>query len=151
MLRRFVAGRHSGIALAGNQDDLLGVYAEAMRLQARSETAEQQSQFNLNASTTYRRSAVLMKRFALQIIYDQLFSEPQVFHRELTAGFLRLMDENTVAKSAKEDYGGDRERAWKEDTDLHEVEMRKGNLLVLPVGSGYLGDWGSARPAPPRC
>jgi hypothetical protein len=39
-------------ALAGDKDDMIGVYAEAMRLQIRSETSAQQENFNLNAKTT---------------------------------------------------------------------------------------------------
>jgi hypothetical protein len=130
-------------ALASDKDDLLGTYAEAIRLQTRAETSEQQSQFNLGAKTTYRRSAVLLKRVALTLIYNQLFSQPQSFHRELTEGFIRLMDENTVAKEA-ESHGGDKERAWKEDSDLHETEERKGNLLVLPEKVSFsLGNYGN--------
>jgi len=130
-------------ALAGDKDDLIGTYAEAMRLQIRSETSAQQEQFNLNAKTTYGASALLLKRIALKVIYDKLFTQPLTFHRELTEGFIRLMDENNLAKKAQT-YGGDKARTLNEDSDLHDTEERKGNLLVLPEKVSFsLGNYGS--------
>ena len=132
-------------ALASDKDDLLGTYAEAMRLEARDETQEQQSQFNLNAKTTYRKGALFVNGLILRIIYNQLRNDPQVFHRELTEGFIRLMDEQYVAKEAK-DYGGDKKKAWEKSEDLHEVDERKGNLVVLPEKVSFsLGNYGSPR------
>jgi hypothetical protein len=132
-------------ALAGDKDDLIGVYAEAMRLQIRAETSAQQEQFNLNAPDTYGAASLLLRRIALKLIYNQLFTQPQVFHRELTEGFIRLMDENHLAVEAQ-DYGGDKGRTWKEDTDLHDTDERKGNLLVLPEAvSTSLGNYGAPR------
>jgi len=128
-------------ALAGDWDNLLDTYAEAMRLQNRSETDAQQSAFNDNARSTYKGRALALKRGALQVTYNRLFHEPQVFHRELTWGLMRLMDEVYIAKQAA-DYGGDRKRALREDPDLHEVSERKGNLVLL---GGDLGDYWSPR------
>jgi hypothetical protein len=132
-------------ALAAQSGDLLGVYTEAMRLQTIAETMEQQEEFNLNAGTTHRSLPLLLKNLALKVIYLRLMTQPEVFQRELTVGFLRLMDENHVAKVANEDYGGDRQRAWREDEDLHEVEERMGNLLVLPARYTTLSKWYAPR------
>jgi hypothetical protein len=142
-----ITGRKHAVdgALAGDKDDLLGTYAEAMRLEARMETQEQRSQFNLNAKQTYRRGALFINGLILRIIYNRLLSDPSVFHRELTEGFIRLMDEQKVAKEA-EKRGGDKDKAWKESDDLHEVAERKGNLVVLPQKVSYsLGNWGNPR------
>jgi hypothetical protein len=130
-------------ALASDKDDLIGVYAEAMRLQVRSETSIQQENFNLNAATTYGASALLLKRIALKVIYNQLFTQPQVFHRELSEGFIRLMDEDNLARRA-ERYGGDKARTQREDTSLRDTDERKGNLLVLPEKVSFsLGNYGN--------
>jgi len=130
-------------ALSSNKDDLIGTYAEAMRLQNIQDTLEQQTEFNMGAKSTYRRGALEAKTLALKIIYDQLFTQPQVFHRELSEGFIRLMDEAHVAKVA-EKYGGDKARAWSESSGLHEPGERKGNLLVLAGTPSFsLKDWGN--------
>jgi hypothetical protein len=129
----------------GKAEDLLGVYTEAMRLHTIAETMEQQEEFNLNAGTTHRSLPLLLKNLALKVIYLRLMTQPDVFQRELTVGFLRLMDENQVAKVANEDYGGDKDKAWREDEDLHEVEERMGNLLVLPARYTTLAEWHSPR------
>jgi hypothetical protein len=130
-------------ALASDKDDLLGTYAEAVRLQARVETQEQQSQFNLNAKKTYRRGKLVFQGLVLRIFYNQLLSDPQVFHHELTEGLVRLMDEQYVAGEAK-DYGGDKGQAREKDEDLHETAERKGNLLVLPEKVSFsLGTYGN--------
>jgi hypothetical protein len=140
------AGKNVEAALSGDKDDLIGVYAEAMRLQVRAETSVQQEEFNLNAPSTYGAGALLLKRIALKVIYNYLLTQPQVFHRELTEGYIRLMDENHLAAVANEDYGGDTARAWKEDEGLHDTEERKGNLLVLPEAvSTSLGNYGNPR------
>ena len=132
-------------ALAGDNDDLLAVYAEAMRLQIRTETAALQEEFNLNAKSTYGAKALLMRRLALKAIYDELLTQPQAFHRELTAGYVRLLDESYVATRAAH-YGGDKARAWREDSSLHAVEKRKGNLIVSADGIQHsLGEWGDPR------
>lgn len=130
-------------ALSSNKDDLIGTYSEAMRLQNIQDTLEQQTEFNMGAKSTYRRGALEAKTLALKIIYDQLFTQPQVFHRELSEGFIRLMDEAHVAKVA-EKYGGDKARAWRESSGLHEPGERKGNLLVLAGTPSFsLKDWGN--------
>lgn len=129
-------------ALSSDKGDLIGTYAEAMRLQNIQDTLEQQTEFNMGAKSTYRRGALEAKTIALKIIYDQLFTQPQVFHRELSEGFIRLMDEAHVAKVA-ESYGGDKARAWRESSGLHEPGERKGNLLVLAGTPSFsLKDWG---------
>lgn len=126
-------------ALAGDFDDLLGVYGEAMRLQTIAETTTQQTAFNMGAATTYKRSGPLLKAIALTVIYLQLFNQPNVFHHELTEGLIRMMDENAVAKKAAKSYGGDTKRAWAENKGLHDSSERIGNLVLLPTGAGSLG------------
>lgn len=129
-------------ALSSEKADLIGTYAEAMRLQDIQDTLEQQTAFNMGAKSTFRRGALQSKTLALKI-YDQLFTQPQVFHRELSEGFIRLMDEAHVAKVA-EKYGGDKARAWRESSGLHEPGERKGNLLVLAGTPSFsLKDWGN--------
>jgi hypothetical protein len=126
-------------ALASDFDDLLGVFGEAMRLQVIAETTAQQTAFNFNAASTYKRSGPLLKAIALTVVYLQLFNQPNVFHQELTEGLIRMMDENAVAKKAAKSYGGDTKRAWEKDEGLHESNERKGNLVILPNSIGSLG------------
>jgi hypothetical protein len=116
---------------AADKDDMVSVYAEAVSLQAGIEKTEQREQFNLNAKGTYRKGALQLKRVCLKAIYNELLNKPELFQRELTEGFIRLMDEDRLARRAKK-YGGDKKRTWQEDSSLHDTEERKGNLLVLP-------------------
>ena len=129
-------------ALSADSDDLIAVYAEAMSLQAGSEKMTLQSALNRNSKVTYRKGALTLIGLALTILYNQLYSDPKVYHRELTEGFLRMMDEAHVEKVANKGYGGDKARARREDKGLHETDDRKGNLTVLSGHPSYsLGNY----------
>ena len=63
--------------------------------------------------------------------------------RELTIGYVRLLDEVELAEKDKK-HGGDRQRTWAEDERLHSILMRPGSLIVKPSDDDYsLGDWRS--------
>jgi hypothetical protein len=132
---------NAGAALSGDASDLIGVFVEAMKLQAGSEKQLAQKAFNDGAPTNYRENALKARGAVLLAVYRELADQPQLFHGQLTAGFLRMLDEAYIAGEAK-DYGGDTDKAWREDSDLHEVTERKGNLVMLPIGVYQLGDWG---------
>jgi hypothetical protein len=133
-------------AIASDKEDMIAVFAEAMSLQVGSEKMTEQAEFNKNAKTNYRKSALMLKALSLQAIYNTLYNEPALFHRELTEGFIRMMDEQHVQQVADKSYGGDKARARREDSGLHETDDRKGNLTVLSGHPSYsLGDYWNPR------
>ena len=78
---------------------------------------------------------------ALKLTYDKLMADPSAFLRELTTGFIRLLDEVTLAEKDKE-HEGKRERTWAEEDELHWADLRLGNLMVFPWPRGHsLGKW----------
>jgi hypothetical protein len=135
-------GANLSKAVASDAEDLIAVFAEAMSLQAGSEKLTMQTEFNKNATERYRKSALTLTGLALTAMYNRLYADHAVFHRELTEGFIRVMDEAHVAQVADKGYGGDKERARREDKGLHETDDRKGNLTVISGRPGFsLGDY----------
>lgn len=127
-----------------NFDDMIGVYVEAMSLQAQSEKFTLQGAFNSNSKVTYRKGALTLIGVAMRLVFHELWSDPKVYHRELTEGYLRMLDEAHVETVANKNYGGDKARARREDEDLHETDERKGNLILL-TSSEEIGDYWAPR------
>jgi hypothetical protein len=78
---------------------------------------------------------------ALTIIYEQLFAHPELYLRQLTLGYLPLLDELTLANKDNE-HGHDRGRTFYEDAEAHANWTRPGNLVLRSEeGSRGLGTW----------
>jgi hypothetical protein len=140
-VKKSLAGaKNEAAAALAFKGDLVDVYCEAMRLQAIDENQAQRATFN-DASPDMTDEALLAKRATLKATYDLLRSDPSAFLRELTTGFIRLMDEVRLTQGDKE-HGGDRKRTWAEDPELTMTARRSGNVLLLPSPTGHsLGDW----------
>jgi hypothetical protein len=130
-------------ALTSNPDNgLLECYIEAVRLQSIAEQKEDEQQFTTRAAKA--SDTDLADQWAIyNAIYTELMASPDAFMRQLTVGFIRLMDEVRLEKRA-EKAGGDRGRQRREDAEGAYNEFRRGNLFISfgwPNGPGDLGDW----------
>lgn len=76
----------------------------------------------------------------VSLLYEELKNDPSSFMQELTMGLLRLMDEAYLEEEA-EDYGGDRRKMFDDDSDIDETDIRRGNLLLAPVGTYGIGEY----------
>jgi hypothetical protein len=77
----------------------------------------------------------------MDALYKRLMEKRESFLRELSEGFIRLLDEVYLEERA-EKYGGSVERLLREDPTIHESEERRGNLVLSQVGEGgFLGKW----------
>jgi hypothetical protein len=124
----------TALALAGD-GDIVDAYAELMTVHSIQEFTELSVLFSgLSGQDAAARSA------ALEVTYNELMSDPSTYMLELTAGFIRLLDEVTLSKK-DEEHHGDRDLTWG-DADMHEVEARPGNVVVFPWPRGHsLGKW----------
>jgi hypothetical protein len=120
--------------------DLIDTFVEAMRISIIDQGLYERTEFN--ASSAAMSEEELAGRSAgLKLTYDELLTDPSSFMRELTTGFIRLMDEVTLAKGDAE-HGGDRDRTWHEEDDLRNSGPRLGNLMVFPWPRNHsLGKW----------
>jgi hypothetical protein len=129
-------------ALASTPDNgLLECYVEAVRLQSIAEQKEDEQQFTTRAAKASDMD--LADQWAIyNAIYTELMASPDAFMRQLTVGFIRLMDEVRLEKR-DEKAGGDRTRQRKDDAVTGDV-FRHGNLFISfgwPNGPEGLGDW----------
>jgi hypothetical protein len=121
--------KNSKLALAGG-GDAIDTYVEALKLQAVDEDVQEGDVFNSSAASL-SDDDLAARSAALELTYRELSDNPSAFMRELTTGFIRLLDEMEVAEKA-DDYGGERAKARQMDDELHQTIMRSGNLLVFP-------------------
>lgn len=121
--------KSSATALAGD-GDIIDCFVEANKLQSVEEYTKETEAFN-SSSGTMSDVDLAGRSAALKLTYDKLMGDPSGYLRELTVGFIRLLDEVKVADLAK-DYDGDRERTRLQDSELHQTSMREGNLMVFP-------------------
>ena len=129
-------------ALATTKGDTLAAYVESMKLQ----TIQEEKDLNTTFTARSNDERELRKRSAaLELTYRQLVAEPEGYLQELTVGYLRLQDEATLANKAK-DYGGDRERTFKEDRGAHSLGFRAGNVHITADPYDYsLEHWNAPR------
>lgn len=126
------------VALA-TKSSLLDCYVEAETLQSISEEDAEGTVFNSTADTRFPSDIALADEVAvMDRLYKGLMEEPESFLRELSVGFIRLLDEIYLEERA-EKYGGSVERLLREDPSIHETDRRSGNLLL--VAWPYLGKW----------
>ena len=132
----------SRTALATTGGDIIDVYAEAVKLQSVQEYVDQSTVFNESTADMSDKD-LAARSAALKITYDQLMQDPSGIMRELTVGFIRLLDEINVSDKA-EDYHDNPAEARQQDDDLHQTGMRQGNIMVFPWPRGHsLGKWGT--------
>jgi hypothetical protein len=137
-----VAGDISAKSLQ-NKTDMLGAYAEAMRLFVIDEERKQVTQFNLDASGMDDLK-LADKIEVLNALYTGLRNDPAPFARELSGGLLRLLDEQFLTEQAK-GHGGDRGKTEREDEDVHEARGAAATCS-LPVGGGIQFSLGNYEP-----
>jgi hypothetical protein len=106
--------------LASNPDNgLLECYVEAVRRQSIAEQKEDEQQFTTRAAKASDMD--LADQWAIyNAIYTELMASPDAFMRQLTVGFIRLMDEVRLEKR-DEKAGGDRTRQRKDDAVTGDV------------------------------
>jgi hypothetical protein len=114
-------------------------YAEAMRLQTIDE--EHQQNHTLTDTATESYAERLLRNAALELIYAQLLVLPHVFLRDLTSGYIRLLEEAKLTEMDKE-HGGDREKTFEQERVAHTQSTRPGNLVVTSADIySSIGDW----------
>jgi hypothetical protein len=127
-------------AALASKSSLLDCYVEAMRLQIIDEEQHQGDEFNATVDKKFPDDLALVD---LKLVMDKLVAtlrnQPGTFLRELSIGLIRLMDMVDLEKQA-EKYGGDVSRVLKEDPEIHKVEVRSGNLLLVGPLAG-IGKW----------
>jgi len=138
--RALQSSKQSSATALATKGDIISAYAEALKLQSVQEFVAQSGEFNDSAANMTDQD--LAARYAaLKLTYDKLMADPSAFLRELTTGFIRLLDEVTLAEKDKE-HEGKRERTWAEEDELHWADLRLGNLMVFPWPRGHsLGKW----------
>ena len=107
-------------------NDALSVYVEAMKLHTLMEEAEEHTTFN-NSSADKSDVELQAKAAAMKLIYDELASRPDDYQRELTVGFMRLMEETRLQERAKR-WGGNRDIAFY--ADPHWSTLRTGEIAL---------------------
>jgi hypothetical protein len=117
--------------------DTLDAYTEALRRQTINEEDEQFAGFQEEA-VGLDDHGVIERIAALTTIRKQLDEHPEPYQQEITAGFLAMLDE-ALLRSKDRDYGGSRERTFREDREAHTGWMRAGNLVIS--GPKSLGKW----------
>jgi hypothetical protein len=109
----------------------LAAYKEALQLHTRTEQHALEHNFN-QTMQNYSDSELREKYYLLSKTLDELLHSPKAFERELTEGYIRLLDEAMMVKKTKQ-YGGSREAAFQGDPEAHTAELRPGNLVVWPT------------------
>lgn len=122
------------------QGSPLDTYVAAVRMYTNVQEAYQTKRFN-DTAAAMTDDELLQRAAALQVTWEKLVTEPEAYMRQLTAGYLRLLDEAFVTEEA-EHYGGDRDKTWREDYKVHSASWRQGSLLLEPVPWDYsVGHW----------
>ena len=132
----------SARAALATKTDALGAFVEGMKLQTIREEAEQHVAFN-NTAASKTDDKLLDENAGLKLIYDQLLAHPEAYMQQLTAGYIRMLDEAMLAGKDKK-YAGDRERTFREDPDAHDGWFRAGNLVIEEIPGHSFGKWDSA-------
>jgi hypothetical protein len=115
-------------------------YAEALRKHTIREEDEMVTQFNTTDAKKLSDDEVVQKIAGLQTIEDALGEHPDEYMRELTNGYLTMLDEAMLREEDK-DYGGDRARTFGESRKAHDSWFRAGNLVISAPQD--LGSWAS--------
>jgi hypothetical protein len=131
-------------ALATDPNDgLLECYTEAVTLQSIEEQVQDGLEFNKTASTL--SDVELAGQYVVyKTLYENLMASPDAFLRELTVGYIRLMEEAYLETEDKK-FGGDRARTRQAMHKTWGIGWRQpGYLNIEAVGlSEGLGDWGN--------
>ncbi len=119
-------------AALATQGNIRDAYAEAMRLEAIQEFVDQSTAFN-KQSANLTDQELINRAAGLKITYEQLKLEPVPLLQQLTIGFIRLLEEATLAEDVSS-YGGDKNKMWHEDEELHNATpwLEGGDLEVFP-------------------
>ena len=122
------------------QGSAVDTYVAAVRMYTNVHEARETKRFN-DTAAAMTDDELLQREAALQMTWEKLVNEPEEYMRQLTAGYLRLLDEAFVSEEA-EDYGGDRDKTWREDYKVHSASWRQGSLLLETVPWDYsVGHW----------
>jgi hypothetical protein len=124
-------------ALAG-KTDAVDAYAEALKLHSLTEEAAKAMEFNASAARLKPRE-LAARSAALKLTYDALLADPSSFLRQITIGFLKLLDDSRVAERLQD---GD-DRADIERAKMFRKDLGKLTLTPLPW------DYSLGRPTAP--
>ncbi len=117
----------TGALKKGN--DPLAFYVEAVRNHTIAEEAAEHKHFN-DTSADMSDEDVAAKGAMLEMTYKRLAKDPDTYQRELTVGFMRMLDEARMEERAK-NWGGNRDVAYY--SDPYWSELRPGEVLLLPT------------------
>jgi hypothetical protein len=120
-------------------NDALSFYVEAVRNHTIAQEGAASHKFNQD-SPQMTDQDVRDKYAALKLVYDELAAMPDLYQRQLTAGFMRMMDEAGLEERAKK-WGGNRALAFYGDTSWR--ALRAGEIALQPYGNWtpWVGDW----------
>ena len=123
------------VALATTKGDTIAAYVESMKLQTIKEQSELSKEFT-QPESSHSEQKLRATSAALELTYKELLGKPEEYMRQLTIGYIRLLDEAALAAKDK-DYGGDRKRTFQEDRAAHSTGFRQGNIHIDAVPYDY--------------
>jgi hypothetical protein len=109
-------------------NDPVSFYAEAIKLHTLTQEAAEHQNFN-KKSASMSDQDLKTKNAALKLIYDELISDPDAYQRELSAGFMRLIEESRREEKAKK-WGGNRQLEYAYDRNW--TMLRAGEVNLNP-------------------
>jgi hypothetical protein len=118
-------------------NNALSFYVEAIRNQTIAQEMAGHGAFN-KASPQMSDQDLRAKNAALTVVYEELADVKEKYQRELTVGFIRMMDEARLEERAKR-WGGNRALTFYYDRDWS--VLRAGEIAVEPAG-----DWSPINP-----
>jgi hypothetical protein len=142
---RIVEASVKGALKKGNNP--LSFYVEAVRNHTIAEESAAHERFN-KASPDMSDEELAAKSAMLKMTLEQLAQDPDVYQRELTVGFMRMMDEARMEERAKQ-WGGNRAMAFY--SDKYWSELHPGEVALSPTEDKernfrgtkvhYVGSW----------
>lgn len=117
----------TGALKKGN--DPLSFYVEAVRNHTIAEEAAEHKRFN-TASADMSDADLAAKNAMLEMTYRRLAKDPDSYQRELTVGFMRMLDEARMEERARK-WGGNRTMAYY--SDPYWSELHPGEVLLQPT------------------
>jgi hypothetical protein len=123
-----------------SKGSVLDTYVAAMNLQLHLEAdAVKQAFSDSMADKSY--AELLKEKAAQKVIHDELLTHQDRFLRELTIGYIRMIDEAYIGQKLKEKQRT-RERTYQKDED--ELFLRGGEVNLNMVDAHFsIGQWGA--------
>jgi hypothetical protein len=124
--------------LKNSKGSVLDAYVAAMNLQMHMEADDVKQKFiESTASKSYEE--LLAMNAAQKLTHDQILAHPDMFLREMTIGYVRMMDEAYIEKKLKKHHRT-RERTYTRDAG--EMFLREGEVnLHIDTPHHSIGVW----------